>query len=135
MLNKPEEHAQAVAQEFARPKPMRRGSLSERNVCCNKAGCACLDGPDSRHGPYFSVTRVISGRTRSFWVPADQVEVVRRQVEAGREFRKRIEEYWSACEQWADAELSGTEAASTEAAEKRGSKKSLRTKLRRKSKD
>ena len=30
------------------------GSVSERYVKCNKAGCACADDTDARHGPYYS---------------------------------------------------------------------------------
>lgn len=133
MPTKPEQHALAVAQELAQARPMRRGSLSERYVRCNKPGCVCRERPDSRHGPYFSVTRVVSGRTRSFWVPADRVDVARRQVQAAREFRRRMDEYWRACEEWADAELSGIDAPAAEAGEKGGSGKLSRKRSRRRS--
>jgi hypothetical protein len=36
---------------------------------------------------------------------------LRRQIEAGREFRQWVEAYWDACEHGADAELEQTEAA------------------------
>ena len=120
-MNKvPEERAEAMASELARAKPMRRGSLSERYVRCNKPGCACREKPEARHGPYFSVTRAISGRTKSFWVSVEKAEMARKQVEAGKDFRRRIEEFWGACEAWADAELKAEQAASPEAVEKRG---------------
>ena len=54
-----------------------------------------------------------------------QVKLLRQQVDAGQEFRKQVESYWQACEQWADAQLD--EAASeTEAAKKGGSKRRSR---------
>ena len=56
---------------------------------------------------------------RATW-PAEQITLLRRQIEAGREFRQQVEAYWGACEQWADAELEPTPAA--EAAEKKGSR-------------
>lgn len=110
-----------LADQLAQPRPMRRGSVSERYVKCNKAGGSCAGRADARHGPYYSVSRVVQGRTQSRWLDAEQATVVRRQVEAGQEFRQQVETYWQACEQWADAELD-PEAASQEAAKKGASK-------------
>ena len=107
------------------PRPMRRGSVSERYVKCNKAGCPCAGHADARHGPYYSVSRVVKGRTRSRWLDAEQAKVVREQVEAGLEYRRYVESYWQACEHWADAQLDASEAASAaESAQKKGSKRS-----------
>lgn len=110
-----------LALQFAEPKPMRRGSLSERYVKCSKPGCACVDDPKARHGPYFSLTRGVRGRTRSRFVSQAQAELVRHQVEAGQRFRRQVEAFWEACEQWADAQLEGP--AASQAAQKRGSKR------------
>jgi hypothetical protein len=98
---------------------MRRGSVNERRMKCGQAHCACQRDPKARHGPYYTLTQAADGKTHSRYVSADQVPLLRRQIEAGREFRQRVEAYWDACEQWADAELEQTQAA--EAAEKRGS--------------
>jgi hypothetical protein len=106
---------------------MRRGSLSERYMKCSKPGCACAEDPDARHGPYFSLTRGVQGSTRSRLVSAEQAQLVHSQIEAGQEFRKHVEEYWQACERWADAQLDTPEAAfSQEAAKKGGSKRPSR---------
>src|SRR6266516_4581591 len=75
----------------------------------------------SRPGPYYTLTQATGGKTRSRYVAAEQVPVLRRQIEAGREFRRQVEAYWDACEQWADAESEPTPAA--EAAEKKGSRR------------
>ncbi len=123
-----------IAARLAEPTPMRRGSLSVRYVKCNKSGCACADDPEARHGPYTSVVRTIGGQTRSRRVPAAQTEVLRQQIEAGQHFRKEVEGYWQACEQWADAELDSAEATSQEVAKKGGSKKPSRRKSSRRSK-
>jgi len=103
---------------------MRRGSVSTRYVKCNKPGCSCAARTEARHGPYVSVVRVVAGKTQSRWVSAEQVATLRRQVEAGQQFRKHVEAYWGACERWADAQLDAPEAAAeAEAAKKGGSKK------------
>jgi hypothetical protein len=112
---------------------MRRGSVTERRVKCNKPGCPCADDADARHGPYFSVSRVVKGKTQSRWLDADQAKVVRRQVESGQQFRRQVDAYWDACERWADAELEGPDAASKEAAKKGGSKRPSRPKSSRRS--
>ncbi len=118
-----------LASQLAEPRLMRRGSVSERYVKCNKAGCACADHKDARHGPYYSITRVVKGRTKSRWLDAEQARQVREQVAAGHNFRELVDAYWQACEQWADAQLENPEAASQEAAKKRASKR--RSKSRR----
>ena len=84
---------------------MRRGSVSVRFVKCGKPGCPCATNPKARHGPYPSLTRAVGGKTHSRFLSPEQEEIARRQVEAGRQFRKRLEEYWRACEAWADQEL------------------------------
>lgn len=112
---------QELAEQMAVPRPMRRGSVSTRFVKCNKVGCLCTQREEARHGPYVSVVRVVSGKTQSRWIAPGQVATLRRQVEAGRQFRKQVEAYWEACERWADAELET--AASQEAAKKGASKR------------
>src|SRR6059036_1137749 len=116
---------------LAESRPMRRGSLSERYMKCNKAGCSCADRPHGRHGPYFSLTRAVAGSTRSRLLSAEQATLARRQIESGQQFRKQVEEYWKACEKWADAEL---EAPAQEAAEKGGSRRRSKRRLSRRSK-
>ena len=122
-----------LARELAEPKPMRRGSVSVQYVKCNKPGCPCGERPEARHGPYTSVVRTVGGKTRSQRVPAPKAEVLRRQVEVGQRFRRYIEEYWQACEQWADQELRAPEAASIEKVKKRGSAKRSRRRSARRS--
>ena len=114
-----------LAKELAQARPMRRGSVSERFMKCGQKECRCQHDQQARHGPYYSVTRVEGGKTRSRaprYLSAEQAVLVRQQVEAGQEFRRQLERYWQACEQWGDAQLEDSEAASQEAAKKRASK-------------
>ncbi len=104
---------------LSQPRPMRRGTVNERRMKCGRANCACQRDPKARHGPYYMLTQAAGGKTRSRYVAAEQIPLLRRQIEAGREFRQQVEAYWDACEQWADAELEQTQAA--RAAEKKGS--------------
>ena len=130
----PKELVERLAVRLARPRPMRRGSVSERWIKCNKSACACCQDEQARHGPYYSLTWAIGGQTRSRILSAEQAVVARQQIDADREFRKDVEAYRRATEQWADTQLTQMqqEATSPEAAKKGGSKKpSLRRSLRK----
>lgn len=118
--------------ELDHAKPMRRGSLSERTIKCSKPGCACAQDPKARHGPYFSLTHAVRGKTRSSYLTVEQADLVRRQIEAGHKFRGRVDALWEACEEWADSQLADVSAPSGEA-EKGGSRQISRTKSPKKS--
>ena len=97
-----------------------------------KPGCACAERPGARHGPYYSLTRTVRGRTQSRFVPAAHAARVRQQIAAGQQFRRHVDAFWEVCERWADAQLTGPEAAH-EAAEKGGSRRPSRRKSSRRS--
>ncbi len=118
---------------LSRPQPMRRGSINERRMKCGQARCRCQRDPEARHGPYYTLTQGVGGQTRSRYVSEEQLPVVQRQIEAGREFRQHMEAYWHACEQWADAQLGRPEGAA-EAAEKGGSQRASQAKSAKRSK-
>jgi hypothetical protein len=122
-----------LATELADAKPMRRGSLSERTIKCSKPGCACAQDAKARHGPYYSLTHAVGGKTRSRFLTAEQADLVRQQVDAGRKFRGHVDALWEVCEQWADSQLADV-SASSGGAKKGGSKRISRTKSSRKSK-
>jgi Family of unknown function (DUF6788) len=122
-----------LAAALSQPQPMRRGSINERHMKCGQASCPCQREAGARHGPYYTLTQAVDGKTRSRYLREDQVPTVRRQIAAGREFRQQAEAYWEVCERWADAELEQTSPAAP-AAEKKGSKPYSRPRSRRKSK-
>jgi uncharacterized protein DUF6788 len=113
---------------------MRRGSVSERSIKCCKASCACAHDPKARHGPYYSLTQAVAGKTRSRFLTAEQAAVAQQQVVAGRQFREQVDTYWEACEEWADAQMKLPPAASSGAAKKKGSRQKSKTISSRKSK-
>jgi Family of unknown function (DUF6788) len=126
-------HVRQLAVDLAVPKPMRRGSLSERTIKCSKPSCACAQDPKARHGPYYSLTHAVDGKTQSRFLTEQQAELVRQQIDTGREFRGRVDAFWEACEQWADAQLAEVSTSSPEEI-KKNSKRISKTKSPRKSK-
>ena len=123
-----------LAAELVEAKPMRRGSLSERMVKCSKPGCPCADNPNARHGPYFSLTRAVEGKTHSRLLTPEQAALARQQIDAGHQFRAKIEALWEGCEAWADNQLQGSTATSMAKVEKGGSKRTSKRRSSRKSK-
>ena len=111
---------------------MRRGSLTERRVKCSRPGCPCAERPDARHGPYFSLTRLVGGKTQTRLIPPEQAHIVLRQIEAGRQFRDAVDLYWVSCERLADQQLETLVAQGD--GEKRGSARRLPRRLRERSK-
>jgi len=109
------EDVRRLAKELVKPRPMRRGSVSERSMKCGRKECRCQNDPDARHGPYFSLTRAEGGKTRSRYLSAELAALARQQIEAGQEFRRQVERYWQACEEWGDGQLEASETASQEA--------------------
>ena len=124
---------QQALDSLTEPHPMRRGSLSERYVKCSKSNCACQRDAEARHGPYYSWSRVVKGKTHSRFIAANQTSTTHAQIVAGQQFRQRIEDYWEACERWADQQLESS-AASPEVAEKKGSRRRSRRRSAKKSK-
>jgi hypothetical protein len=123
-----------LAAALARPAPMRRGSVSERSMKCGRKECRCHRDPRARHGPYYSLTRMEGGKTRSRYLSAEQAALARQQIEVGQAFRDHIEAYWRACEQWADARLKDAGAARSEGAKKGASQRPSQRRLPPKSK-
>lgn len=116
-----EARTRELLKQAAVARPMRAGWVGERWMKCGKPGCPCRTDPARRHGPYVTLTTPGPGRTRTRYLTAEAASVVRRQIDAAREFRAAIREALRTAERWADAELAETEAASPEAAEKGGS--------------
>lgn len=122
-----------AAQHLGPAFPMRRGSLAARLVKCSRPGCPCKDRPEARHGPYYSLTRPVDGKTHSRLIPQEQAEMVRGQIEAGREFRDALELHWNECERLADEQLETSVNGSGLGAEKGGSSRRSRRRLRERS--
>jgi len=131
----PNAAAAQLAQRLAQPRPMRHGSVGVRYMKCSKPGGARATDPEARHGPHNRLTSSVKGTTRSRYLTPEQAELARRQIDAGREFQHNIDDYWKACEQWADQELGGdpTATAAAGAVKKGGSKRASRKRSARKS--
>lgn len=67
---------------------MRRGSIVERYRPCGKSPCCCEAPDHPGHGPYYSFTTKVEGRTRTRQLqPGPALDKVRREIAAFREFQ------------------------------------------------
>lgn len=64
------------------------GSLLERHTRCGRPGCRCSAEPAAPHGPYWSWTRKVQGKTRTRYLSAEQ----RADYEAWFDTAKRLRE-------------------------------------------
>jgi hypothetical protein len=59
---------------------LRPGSVSKQMNVCGTPGCACKTDPAKRHGPYYSLSYRLKGRSSSCFVRREEVDVVREQT-------------------------------------------------------
>ena len=107
----------------------RPGSLVGRYRKCGKANRHCAAAGETGHGPSWSLTRDLQGKTVTRVIPAGAaVERTREQLDEHRRFRAWSRELVEISEKLCDAQLQTPGAASDEAAKKGGSKRPSRPK-------
>ena len=103
---------------------MRSGSLVGRFRKCGKPTCRCAQEGAAGHGPCWSLTKAVGGKTVTKIIPAGPaVEETRRQIAEYKRFQVLTREWVGISEQLCDARLATPQAASKEAAKKGGSKR------------
>jgi hypothetical protein len=74
--------------------PMRPGSLSRQYNVCGKPGCRCKDPKKPRrHGPYYQLNYVYSGKKTSEFVRPQNLKQVQTQLANYKRFR-RLTDQW-----------------------------------------
>jgi hypothetical protein len=73
--------------ELARVGDLRPGSLVERYRRCGKSNCHCAAKGSMGHGPLWSLTREVAGKTITVVIPSSAVEQTRQQVAEYKRFR------------------------------------------------
>lgn len=89
---------------------LRPGSLVERYRKCGKAGCRCAQPDGPAHGPCWSLTRAIEGKTATWVVPSGPVLTeVQAQVAEYKRFRALEQELVEVSERLSDARIKAME--------------------------
>lgn len=111
-----------LRRELAELEDMRQGSLVERYRKCGKPTCRCAKEDSVAHGPSWSLTRAIKGKTRTKIIPAQAVDLTRQQLECGKTFRALCQQLLEVNEKICNAKLAAPVAEAPPAAPKKGSK-------------
>ncbi len=83
----------ALVGKYRIPPDLLPGSLSLTHSRCGKPTCHCARGQGH---PGWMLTFMVQGKKRVERIPQEWVDEVRRQVEAGREFKQAVAEVLAA---------------------------------------
>jgi hypothetical protein len=125
-VQKLEQRRAALKVTLAEVGDLRPGSLVERYRRCGKAGCHCAGEGAEGHGPSWSLTREVGGKTITRVIPPDAVPRTRAQIAEYRRFRAVVRELVETSEHLCDAKLAVPDAAALEGAKKGGSTRGSR---------
>jgi hypothetical protein len=117
-----------LRRRLAEVADMRPGSLVERYRRCGKPGCHCAREGAEGHGPSWSLTREVDGKTVTRIVPAGAVPETRAQITECRRFRGLARDLVEVSEKLCDARLVAVQATTPQDGEKGGSRRSSRRK-------
>jgi hypothetical protein len=121
-----------LLQQLTELEDMRPGSLVERYRKCGKPNCHCAGRGAVGHGPSWSLTRDVGGKTVTKLIPAGPaVARTQDQIAEYRRFRDLTRRLTEASEQVCDALLQTDEAAVKAAAKKGASEVRSRPKSSR----
>ena len=123
-----EQRRAALKRQVSETGDLRPGSLVERYRRCGKAGCHCAGKGAVGHGPSWSLTREVGGKTVTRVIPPDAVARTRTQVDEYHRFRTVVRELVETSDQLCDAKLAAPDAVPAGAAEKGGSSRRSRAK-------
>jgi hypothetical protein len=90
---------------------MRPGSLVPRFRKCGKPSCHCAKKGSQGHGPSYSLTHAVAGKTVTHVIPAGEaVERTRAQMKEHHRFRVLVQQLIAVSEQICDAQLKQADA-------------------------
>lgn len=88
---------------------LRPGSLVERFRKCGRPTCHCAQAGSRGHGPCYSLTHAVGGKTVTRIIPKGAaVERTRRQIAEYHRLRNLVQELIAVNEQLCDAQLSSS---------------------------
>jgi hypothetical protein len=80
--------ARQQLRSLLRDHPVVAGSLVEQYVTCGKPACRCARG--EKHGPLYYLYWKEQGRSHSLYVPRDEVDGLRAQLDTNRQFHAEL---------------------------------------------
>ncbi len=88
-----EKERDRLLRELAQLGDMRSGSLSERYQRCSRSPCVCDDPKHPGHGPIYSYSALVDGKTKiRNYKPGPHLERLRNELAAYQRFRELTHE-------------------------------------------
>jgi len=81
---------------------MRQGSLVQRYTRCGKLTCHCAQTGDRGHGPFWSLTHAVAGKTITRTIPSAALEITLAQIAEYKRFRAIVRELVEVSERLCD---------------------------------
>jgi hypothetical protein len=125
------ERRESIQGRIASLGDLRPGSLVGRYRKCGKPSCHCAQPGDPGHGPSWSLTHAVAGKTLTRVIPAAAVAQTEVQIEEYRRFRALSKELVEVSEAICEARLAEADAP-VEAGKKNGSRASSTRRSKRK---
>lgn len=123
-----------LREELASVGDLRPGSLVGRLRKCGKANCHCAEEEGGGHGPSWSLTRKVDGKTVTRIIPPSAVQQTKEQIAEYRRLRRLTGEFVEVSEKLCDLLLSDASVASDGEVKKGASERSSTRKSSLKSK-
>lgn len=111
----------SVLNQLGAVSDFRPGTLIGRYRKCGKPGCRCAREGERGHGPSWSLTRSVNGKTVTKIIARDSVEVTKQQIAEYHRFQELVHELVEINERICDVLLEVGEEHDPERAEKGGS--------------
>lgn len=126
---------EALKESLTQVGDLRPGSLVGRFRKCGKPTCHCADKHSRGHGPCWSLTHPVGGKTSTRIIPSGPlVERTQQQIAEYRRFKNLVAEFVATNEQLCDAQLADAKVVTSQAGEKKGSAPRSRQRSSKKSK-
>ena len=113
-----------IQDQLAALGDLRPGSLTPRYRKCGKPTCHCAAQGDPGHGPSWSLTWAVEGKTRTRIIPTEAVEETQAQIAEYRRARTLTRELFEVSTRMCDAHLETAKAAQKKRPSRRSSHKS-----------
>jgi len=114
-----------IQDQLAALGDLRPGSLTPRFRKCGKPTCHCANEGDPGHGPSWSLTWTVEGKTRTRIIPAEAVEQTQAQITEYRRARTLTRELFEVSARMCDVQLEAVKASEKKRAPRRSSRHSV----------
>ena len=89
-ISKLEKERDTLIREVCEFPIFRPGTLTSRYRKCGKSNCHCADEKSKGHGPSWTITRKVKGKTIAKYIRVEMLEETQKQIEYHRQFHETI---------------------------------------------